>query len=41
MFMAIELSRADKEKLEEALQLLSDEDPTCRIRVTARPARPS
>jgi elongation factor G len=34
MFMAIEpRSRADKDKLEEALQLLSDEDPTCRIRV--------
>ena len=34
MFMAIEpKSRADKEKLEEALQLLSDEDPTCRIRI--------
>lgn len=34
MFMAIEpKSRADKEKLEEALNLLSDEDPTCRIRV--------
>ena len=34
MFMAIEpKSRADKEKLEEALQMLSDEDPTCRVRV--------
>ena len=34
MFMAIEpKSRADKEKLEGALQMLSDEDPTCRIRV--------
>ena len=34
MFMAIEpKSRADKDKLEEALQMLSDEDPTCRIRV--------
>lgn len=34
MFMAIEpKSRADKDKLEAALQLLSDEDPTCRIRV--------
>lgn len=34
MFMAIEpKSRADKEKLEEALNLLSDEDPTCRIRL--------
>lgn len=33
MFMAIEpKSRADKDKLEEALQLLSDEDPTCRVR---------
>ena len=34
MFMAIEpKSRADKEKLEGALQMLSDEDPTCRVRV--------
>ncbi|MBQ8571544.1 MAG: elongation factor G [Kiritimatiellae bacterium] len=34
MFMAIEpKSRADKDKLEEALQLLSDEDPTCRVRI--------
>ena len=34
MFMAIEpKSRADKDKLEGALQTLSDEDPTCRIRV--------
>ncbi len=34
MFMAIEpKSRADKDKLEAALQLLSDEDPTCRIRI--------
>ena len=34
MFMAIEpKSRADKEKLEEALQSLADEDPTCRVRV--------
>ena len=34
MFMAIEpKSRADKEKLEGALQMLSDEDPTCRVRI--------
>lgn len=34
MFVAIEpKSRADKEKLEEALQALADEDPTCRVRV--------
>lgn len=34
MFMAIEpKSRADKDKLEEALQMLSDEDPTCRVRI--------
>ena len=34
MFMAIEpKSRGDKDKLEEALQLLSDEDPTCRVRI--------
>lgn len=34
MFMAIEpKSRADKEKLEEALKMLSDEDPTCRVRM--------
>ena len=33
MFMAIEpKSRADKDKLGEALQMLSDEDPTCRVR---------
>lgn len=34
MFMAIEpKSRADKDKLEESLQMLSDEDPTCRVRI--------
>ena len=34
MFMAIEpKTRADKEKLEEALAMLSAEDPTCRVRV--------
>jgi elongation factor G len=34
MFMAIEpKSRADKDKLEEALESLTDEDPTCRVRV--------
>ena len=34
MFMAIEpKTRADKEKLEGALKMLSDEDPTCRVRV--------
>ena len=34
MFMAIEpKSRGDKDKLEEALQMLSDEDPTCRVRI--------
>ena len=34
MFMAIEpKSRADKDKLEAALQLLVDEDPTCRVRI--------
>ncbi|MBR1837314.1 MAG: elongation factor G [Kiritimatiellae bacterium] len=34
MFMAIEpKTRADKEKLEGALKALSDEDPTCRVRV--------
>ena len=34
MFMAIEpKSRADKEKLEGALRMLSDEDPTCRVRI--------
>ncbi len=33
MFMAVEpKSRADKEKLEQALQSMSDEDPTCLIR---------
>ena len=33
MSMAIEpKSRADKDKLQEALQLLADEDPTCRVR---------
>ena len=33
MSMAVEpKSRADKEKLEAALQTLSDEDPTCRVR---------
>ena len=34
MFMAIEpKSRADKDKLEAALALLTDEDPTCRVRI--------
>ncbi len=34
MFMAIEpKSRADKDKLEAALTLLTDEDPTCRVRI--------
>ncbi len=33
MFMAVEpKTRADREKLEEALQSLSDEDPTCRVK---------
>ena len=33
MSMAIEpKSRADKDKLQEALQMLADEDPTCRVR---------
>ena len=34
MFMAIEpKARADKDKLEAALQTLADEDPTCQVRV--------
>ncbi len=34
MFMAVEpKSRADKDKLVEALEKLSDEDPTCQVRV--------
>ncbi len=34
MFMAVEpRSRADKDRLEEALNILAGEDPTCRVRV--------
>ena len=36
MFMAVEpKSRADKDRLAEALQRLADEDPTCQVRVDA------
>ena len=36
MFMAIEpKTRADKDRLVEALQKLSDEDPTCQVRIDA------